>query len=117
MENKRLERDPSRCYDSKEINIRVEYRYCPNMIIIDTPGMLHAPKGTNLNPQQRALARAAKEAEALVLSKLKCQDYIILCVEDTTDWKHATTRNVVMQVCTSLIFSKSVFICTIFVSG
>jgi hypothetical protein len=25
------------------------------------------------------------------------QDYIILCVEDTTDWKHATTRNVVMQ--------------------
>lgn len=25
------------------------------------------------------------------------QDYIILCVEDTTDWKHATTRNIVMQ--------------------
>lgn len=22
----------------------------------------------------------------------RCQDYIILCVEDTTDWKHATTR-------------------------
>jgi hypothetical protein len=35
--------------------------------------------------------------EALVLSKIKCQDYIILCVEDTTDWKHATTRNIVMQ--------------------
>lgn len=67
------------------------------MIVIDTPGMLHPPKGVNLTPQQRALAHAAKEAETLILSKLKCQDYIILCVEDTTDWKHATTRNIVMQ--------------------
>ena len=96
-ENKRLERDPSRCFDSREINIRMEYRYCPNMIVIDTPGMLHAPKGKQLTPQQRAIAQAAREAEALVLSKIRCQDYIILCVEDTMDWKHATTRNVVMQ--------------------
>ncbi len=96
-ENKRLERDPTRCFDSKEINIRMEYRYCPNMIVIDTPGMLHPPKGKQLTTQQRALQQAAREAEALVLSKIKCQDYIILCVEDTTDWKHATTRNVVMQ--------------------
>ena len=96
-ENKRLERDPSRCFDSKEINIRMEYRYCPNMIVIDTPGMLHPPKGRQLTPQQRALAQASREAEALVLSKIRCQDYIILCVEDTTDWKHATTRNIVMQ--------------------
>jgi hypothetical protein len=75
----------------------MEYKYCPNMIVIDTPGMIHAPKGRQLTPQQRALVQAAKEAEALVMSKIKCQDYIILCVEDTTDWKHATTRNVVMQ--------------------
>lgn len=75
----------------------MEYRFCPNMIVIDTPGMLHAPKGTKLTPQQRAIAQAAKEAEALVLSKMRVQDYIILCVEDTTDWKHATTRNIVMQ--------------------
>lgn len=75
----------------------MEYRFCPNMIVIDTPGMLHAPKGKQLTPQQRAIAQAAKEAEALVLSKMRVQDYIILCVEDTTDWKHATTRNIVMQ--------------------
>lgn len=25
--------------------------------------------------------QAAKEAEALVLEKMKCQDYVILCVE------------------------------------
>ena len=96
-ENKRLERDPSRCFDQREINIRMEYKYCPNMIVIDTPGMLHPPKGKSLTPQQRALAQASREAESLVLNKIRCQDYIILCVEDTTDWKHATTRNVVMQ--------------------
>ena len=96
-ENKRLERDSSRCFDAREINIRMEYRYCPNMIVIDTPGMLHPPKGRQLTPQQRQLLQASREAEALVLSKIRCQDYIILCVEDTTDWKHATTRNVVMQ--------------------
>jgi hypothetical protein len=67
------------------------------MIVIDTPGMLHPPKGKQLTAQQRALAQAAREAEELVLSKIKCEDYIILCVEDTTDWKHATTRNIVMQ--------------------
>lgn len=109
-ENKRLEKDSTRCYDSREINIRVEYKYCPNMIVIDTPGMLHPPKGTRLSPQQRALAQAAKEAEALVLNKIKCPDYIILCVEDTTDWKHATTRNVVMQV--DPLLSRTVLVTT-----
>ena len=96
-ENKRLEKDPSRCFDSREINIRMEYRFCPNMIVIDTPGMLHAPRGKQLTPQQRAIGQMSREAETLVLNKMKIQDYIILCVEDTTDWKHATTRNVVMQ--------------------
>lgn len=104
-ENKRLERDATRCYDPREINVRVEFKYCPNMIVIDTPGMLHAPKGTRLTPQQRALAQAAKECESLVLDKMKVQDYIILCVEDTIDWKHATTRNIVQQVSRTVYFS------------
>jgi GTPase Era involved in 16S rRNA processing len=43
----------------------MEYRFCPNMIVIDTPGMLHAPKGKQLTPQQRAIAQAAREAESL----------------------------------------------------
>ena len=80
------------------------------MILIDTPGMIHAPKGDRLSPQQRALAQAAKEAENLVLEKLKCEDYIVLCVEDTTDWKHATTRNIVMQADPTL--SRTVLVTT-----
>ncbi len=55
-ENRRLERDPVRSFDSREINIRMEYRFCPNMILIDTPGLIHAPSGGNLNPEQRAVA-------------------------------------------------------------
>lgn len=55
-ENIRLEKDPVRSFDSREINIRMEYRFCPNMILIDTPGLLHAPRGRNQNAEQRALA-------------------------------------------------------------
>jgi GTPase SAR1 family protein len=103
-ENKRLERDPLKCFDSREINVRMEYKYCPNMILIDTPGLIAAPriqKGRDsvaaANVQQRALLKSAREAERLVVNKMKCQDYIILCVEDTMDWKHGATREVVQK--------------------
>ena len=97
-ENTRLERDPVRCFDSREINVRMEYKYCPNMILIDTPGLIAAPRvprgndrGGSANMPQRALLQSAREAERLVVDKMKCQDYIILCVEDTMDWKHGAT--------------------------
>jgi len=103
-ENTRLERDPVRSFDSREINVRMEYKYCPNMILIDTPGLIAAPrvpKGRNgagaPNMQQRALQKSAREAERLVVEKMRCQDYIILCVEDTMDWKHGATREVVQK--------------------
>jgi GTPase SAR1 family protein len=101
-ENQRLERDPLRSFDSREINIRMEYRHCPNLILIDTPGLISAPKvakgrtGAGV-AQQRALQASAKEAEKLVVEKLSCPDYIILCVEDTADWKHGATREVVQH--------------------
>lgn len=102
-ENLRLERDPMRCFDSREINVRMEYKYCPNMILIDTPGLISAPKvprGRNTGAafkQQRALQASAREAERLVVEKMGCQDYIILCVEDTSDWKHGATREIVQK--------------------
>lgn len=99
-ENRRLEKDPVRSFDPREINVRMEYKYCPNMILIDTPGLISAPrmrKDGSANVQQRALLHAAREAERLVVSKMRCPDYIILCVEDTMDWKHGTTREVVQK--------------------
>jgi GTPase SAR1 family protein len=98
-ENIRLARDPVRCFDSREINIRMEYKYCPNMILIDTPGLISAPKvrGQATNMQQRALLASAREAERLVVQKMRCPDYIILCVEDTSDWKHGATREIVQK--------------------
>lgn len=103
-ENQRLERDPLRSFDSREIHVRMEYKHCPNMILIDTPGLISAPripKGRHGNDpalaQQRALQAAAREAERLVVEKMQCEDYIILCVEDTSDWKHGTTREIVQK--------------------
>ena len=103
-ENRRLERDPVRSFDSREINIRMEYKHCPNMILIDTPGLISAPRvpkgragSSAALSQQRALQAAAREAEKLVVEKMRCEDYIILCVEDTNDWKHGATREVVQK--------------------
>ena len=104
-ENRRLERDPLRGVERDDIRIRVEYRYCPNMIVIDTPGLIQTPFGhglsqqalRQLSPQQRAQARAAREVEQLVLEKMRRPEYVILCVEDAMDWKHGPTREVVAR--------------------
>ena len=45
-----------------------------------------------------ALQNSAKQVEAMVMAKMACQEYIILCLEDTSDWSNATTRRMVMQV-------------------
>ena len=40
---------------------------------------------------------AADEAERLVVSKMKRQDYINVYVEDASDWKHGITREIVQK--------------------
>eukprot|EP00871_Galdieria_phlegrea_P000568 jgi/Galph1/1511/GphlegSOOS_G197.1 len=99
MENKRLECNPLHHFDSREIILRIEYKYCPNLTIIDTPGLFSVlPCAKKPTPEQQAFAQAAKEVEELVLSKMQRQEYIILCVEDVVDWSHATTRRLVLNV-------------------
>lgn len=49
-ENMRLEKEPC-LFSAKEIIIRVEYKYCPNLTIIDTPGLIAPAPG----PKNRAL--------------------------------------------------------------
>jgi hypothetical protein len=41
-ENMRLERDPCQ-FSAQEIIVKIEYKYCPNLTIIDTPGLIAAP--------------------------------------------------------------------------
>ncbi|KAF0888179.1 hypothetical protein E2562_010867 [Oryza meyeriana var. granulata] len=92
-ENMRLENDPSQ-FSEKEIIIRIDYKHCPNLTIIDTPGLiLPAPGHKN-----RVLQSQACAVEALVRAKIKHKETIILCLEDCSDWSNATTRRVVMQV-------------------
>ncbi|KAG6588795.1 Dynamin-like protein ARC5, partial [Cucurbita argyrosperma subsp. sororia] len=92
-ENLRLESESSQ-FSAKEITIRVEYKYCPNLTIIDTPGLIApAPGGKN-----RVLQGQARAVESLVRAKMQHKEFIILCLEDCSDWSNATTRRVVMQI-------------------
>jgi hypothetical protein len=43
-ENARLEREQQ--FWSKEIVVKIEYKYCPNLTIIDTPGNIAQPLST-----------------------------------------------------------------------
>ncbi|KAM3273448.1 hypothetical protein ACQJBY_042976 [Aegilops geniculata] len=92
-ENKRLENDPSQ-FSAKEIIIRIEYKHCPNLTIIDTPGLILVAPGR----KNRVLQSQACAVEALVHAKIQHKETIILCLEDCNDWSNATTRRVVMQV-------------------
>ncbi|KAL3620910.1 ARP2/3 actin-organizing complex subunit Arc5 [Castilleja foliolosa] len=92
-ENMRLERE-SYQFSSKEIIIRIEYKYCPNLTIIDTPGLI-APAPARKN---RALQNQARAVESLVRAKMQHKEFIILCLEDCSDWSNATTRRLVMQI-------------------
>lgn len=92
-ENMRLAKD-GRQFWEKEIVVRIEYKYCPNLTIIDTPGLIAAAPG-----RKNALLQAqAREVENLVRKKMQQKEMIILCLEDCSDWSNATTRRVVMQM-------------------
>ncbi|KAH7575632.1 hypothetical protein JRO89_XS02G0172100 [Xanthoceras sorbifolium] len=92
-ENMRLERESCQ-FSAKEIIIKVEYKYCPNLTIIDTPGLIAPAPGR----KNRALQGQARAVESLVRTKMQHREFIILCLEDCNDWSNATTRRVVMQV-------------------
>jgi hypothetical protein len=57
-------------------------------------GLISAAPGK----KNSALQVAARQVEAMVLQKMAQQEYIILCLEDSSDWNNATTRRTVMQV-------------------
>lgn len=93
-ENARLERDSCCQFSAKEIIIKVEYKYCPNLTIIDTPGLVAPAPGR----KNRAIQAQARAVESLVRAKMQHKEFIILCLEDCSDWSNATTRRVVMQI-------------------
>ena len=90
-ENVRLENDNG--FWAKDIVVRIEYKYCPNLTIIDTPGLIAAAPGR----KHQATQQAARSVETLVRAKMAQRDYIILCLEDNSDWNNATTRRVVLD--------------------
>ena len=90
-ENQRLENDNG--FWAKDIVVKIEYKYCPNLTIIDTPGLIAAAPGRKHSSTQHS----SRQVETLVRNKMANKDYIILCLEDNSDWSNATTRRVVLD--------------------
>lgn len=67
-ENMRLESDPCQ-FSDKEIVISIEYKYCPNLTIIDTPGLIiPAPGRRNQVLQVHTVYSYAANAKTCVCS-------------------------------------------------
>ena len=49
-ENARLEREQQ--FWAKEIVVKIEYKFCPNLTIIDTPGLISAAPGRRNSAMQ-----------------------------------------------------------------
>ncbi|GLC37302.1 hypothetical protein PLESTF_000486000 [Pleodorina starrii] len=105
-DNAMLEREQR--FESREIVVRMEYKHCPNLTIIDTPGLISPAPGK----KNCALQACAAQVEEIVRSKAQVPEYVILCLEDCSDWSNATTRRLVMQVDPNL--SRTVLVSTKF---
>eukprot|EP00798_Chlamydomonas_sp_ICE-L_P024450 gene24450-10050_t len=73
VENARLEDE--QLFWGKEIVVRVEYRYCPNLTIIDTPGLISAAPGE----RNGTLQNYSKQVEAIAGSKMEQKEFTVPC--------------------------------------
>lgn len=71
------------------------HTYCP--VPADVAGLISAAPGGKRN-EKGGLAQASLQVETMVQAKMARPEYIILCLEDSSDWTNATTRRLVMSV-------------------
>ena len=76
--------------------MRVEYRHCPNLVLVDTPGLVGGGgdvfgddfgEESHESPHARGMKRQAREAYELALGKARARNAVLLCVDDGNDWK------------------------------
>ena len=91
-------------FSAEEIVVRIEYKHCPNLSIVDTPGLLLGGsaddaavvggegEGGGEDAARRRLQAAG--VEQLVRSKIAGDEAIVLCVEESNNWDVAPARSV-----------------------
>jgi len=84
-------------FEASELIVRIDYKYCPNLSIIDTPGLL--AMDTASPSAVGAVAPPLTEAvRDLILAQISPAERIILCVEETRCWQMSPVRSVVASV-------------------
>eukprot|EP00967_Tisochrysis_lutea_P108835 scaffold168832_cov19-Tisochrysis_lutea.AAC.1 len=86
-ENSRLEEKGE--FEASELIVRIDFKYCPNLNVIDTPGILVS---------QSAGERLCDAVRRLVLAQIAPVERIILCVEETRTWESSHVRSLVASV-------------------
>ena len=82
--------------DDTEIRVDLRWRLAPNLVLVDTPGLLSLPAGSEI--ADAALARTSEAAERVLLKQLASSpSRLCLCLEDTADWQLSPTCAVVSR--------------------
>ena len=82
--------------DDTEIRVDLRWRLAPNLVLVDTPGLLAPPAGSEI--ADTALARTSEAAERVLLKQLASSpSRLCLCLEDTADWQLSPTCAVVSR--------------------
>lgn len=93
-ENNRLQRTGE--VEDAEIRVRLRWRLAPNVVLIDTPGLLSLPAGSAV--ADPTLAKTSAAAQRVLLAQLTSHpSRFCLCLEDTSDWQLSPTRDVVTR--------------------
>ena len=93
-ENSRLQRLGE--VEDADIRVRLRWRLAPNVVLIDTPGLLSLPAGSSA--ADASLLRTSTAAERVLLAQLSAHPArLCLCLEDTADWQLSPTRDVVCR--------------------
>lgn len=111
-ENSRLETIGG--FEESELIVRIEYRYCPNLNIIDTPGLFTADAAASssrpASEWRETKAASASAVRELVLAQIIPAERVILCIEDTRCWQSSPSRSMIAAVDPS--FTRTVLVST-----
>jgi len=100
-------------YSSEPIFLNYEYKYCCNLTLIDTPGLIKDELSEKAEGEKEGSKNGVKaEVDSIVYNLVKFPHRLILCVEEAKEWDKLEMFDFIKQVDPE--FSRTTFIYTKF---
>ena len=98
-------------YSSEPIFLNYEYKFCCNLTLIDTPGLIKEEEKSD-SEKEGSKTGFKSEVESIIYNLVKFPHRLILCVEEAKEWDKLEMFDFIKQVDPE--FSRTTFIYTKF---